>query len=90
MDVLWDIPLTAPIPSPSNIQSFKLENTIIHLKKSKKELSRYLHSSDFSPTLIIFQMQLKSKFLEWTGLDSTTILQNMQEPIAIEKGHLYQ
>ena len=30
---LWDTPLTAPVLSPSNIESFQSANSIIHLKK---------------------------------------------------------
>ena len=43
MDGLWDIPLTAPVPSTSTIQYFQLENAITHFKNTKKNfISMYM------------------------------------------------
>ena len=59
------------------------------MNTNTKELSQYLRDSCFNPTLTTFANAIsKGKFLRWTGLDWTTILQNTQEPITIKKNIL--
>ena len=69
MDVLWEIPLNAPVPSQSKIQPFYRQMKL-SIKKYKKEPDQYLHASCFSPTLseLFFEIILSTLVSDLYGL----------------------
>ena len=88
MDGLWDNPITVPVPSSSTIQSFQSENAMIH-KEYLKKPAQYLHTSWLGSNLTNFSNAIKTaNCIGWSGLDSTTSLLHMQDPIATAKVHL--
>ena len=80
---LWSIPLTSP--------TFEESISNAHQTTTTKELVRFLHAADFSPSKSTFiDAVSKGYFNSWSGLNTKAITKYLSNEIATSKGHLDQ